>query len=227
MRLYLETLRLGRFNTEDQRKWSLDNVERETTRLTHLVERVLRFSRTGRPDDEAREPVDAASEVTRIVEEFQPLSAARGAKVTIDVEPVPKLLLRPAALRHIVLNLLDNAVKYGPTGQTIRVRVRDVNGDVHVEVADEGPGVAEADRESVWRPYERGRTAGHTAGSGIGLSIVRDVAAQHGGSAWIAEPSGGAGAVFVIALPAAKDTSASALSHTAVLPAMANKPVLG
>ena len=227
MRLYLETLRLGRFNTDDQRKWSLDNVERETTRLTHLVERVLRFSRTGRPDDEAREPVDAASEVTRIVEEFQPLSAARGAKVTIDVEPVPKLLLRPAALRHIVLNLLDNAVKYGPTGQTIRVRVRDVNGDVHVEVADEGPGVAAADRESVWRPYERGKTAGHTAGSGIGLSIVRDVAAQHGGSAWIAEPSGGAGAVFVIALPAAKDTSASALSHTAVLPAMANKPVLG
>ena len=81
MRLYLETLRLGRFTTEDQRNWSLDNVERETTRLSHLVERVLRFSRTGRADDEVREPVDVVAEVQPIVEEFQPLAAARGSSV--------------------------------------------------------------------------------------------------------------------------------------------------
>ena len=59
------------------------------------------------------------------------------------------------------------------------------------------------------------------------LYSSRDVAAQHGGSAWIAEPSGKAGAVFVIALPAAKDTSSSASAHAAASPAMANKPVLG
>jgi signal transduction histidine kinase len=115
------------------------------------------------------------------------------------------LLLRPAALCHIVLNLLDNAVKYGPTGQTIHVRVRGVDGDVRVEVEDEGTGIATADREKLWRPYARGRTAGHTAGSGLGLSIVRDVVALHGGRAWIADANGHSGALFVIVLPAVKE----------------------
>ncbi len=202
MRLYLETLRLGRFKTEEQRSWSLDNVERETTRLSHLVERVLRFSRSGRPDDDLRERVDVGAETQRIVEEFLPLAAASGANVTVQAEPVPPLLLKPAALRHILLNLLDNAVKYGPAAQTIRVRVKPVGDEVHFEVADEGPGIPSGDQAFVWRPYGRGKTAGHTAGSGLGLSIVRDVASQHGGRAWIAE-SGATGTVFVIALPVA------------------------
>ncbi|MDQ6636046.1 MAG: HAMP domain-containing histidine kinase, partial [Gemmatimonadota bacterium] len=212
MRLYLETLRLGRFKTDDQRAWSLDNVERETTRLTQLVERVLRFSRTGRPDDDAREKVDTAIEVQRIVEEFQPLAAARGARVTLATEPVAPLLLRPAAMRHLVLNVLDNAVKYGPTGQTIRVRVHQVGGEVRIEVGDEGPGIAAAERAKVWRPYQRGRTAGHTAGSGIGLAVVSDVATAHDGRAWIADPPNGVGALFVIALPAAGDASTATVS---------------
>ena len=216
MRLYLETLRLGRFTTEDQRAWSLDNVERETTRLTQLVERVLRFSRTGRPDDDARERVDAASEVQRIVDEFRPLAIARGSSVAVDAAPVPPLLLRPAALRHIVLNLLDNAVKYGPAGQTVRVQVAAVDGDVHITVADDGPGIAPADRARLWKPYYRGRTAGHNAGSGIGLAVVRDVAEAHGGRAWIDEPQNGKGARFVVSLPVAatRDPGVSALPAT-------------
>ncbi|MEP6990999.1 MAG: HAMP domain-containing sensor histidine kinase [bacterium] len=226
MRLYLETLRLGRFTTEDQRTWSLDNVERETTRLSHLVERVLRFSRTGRPDDDAREPVDAASEVRRIIEEFQPLAAARGSRVTVSTEPVPSLPLRPAALRHLVLNLLDNAVKYGPPDQVIHVRVHPVADEVRIEVADEGHGVAEKDRASVWRPYARGKSAGHTAGSGLGLSIVRDVAAQHGGRAWMEATDAGRYARFVIALPVpTDDTRAADLTTAAAL--ATHRPVLG
>jgi signal transduction histidine kinase len=209
MRLYLETLRLGRFTTEAQRDWSLANVERETTRLTQLVERVLRFSRTGRPDDESREPIDPAAEVQRIVAEFEPLAAARGARVIAETSTVPPLLLRPAALRHIVLNLLDNAVKYGPTGQTIRTRVHTVGNEVHVEVEDEGPGIPSADRASIWRPYKRGRTAGHNAGTGLGLAIVRDVAEQHGGRAWIAERPEGRGTRIVIALPAPPEVAAA------------------
>jgi signal transduction histidine kinase len=225
MRLYLETLRLGRFKTDDQRAWSLDNVERETTRLTQLVERVLRFSRTGRPDDDSREKVDTAAEVQRIVEEFQPLAAARGAHVTLATEPVAPLLLRPAAMRHLVLNVLDNAVKYGPTGQTIRVRVHQVDGEVRIEIGDEGPGIVAAERAKVWKPYQRGRTAGHTAGSGIGLAVVRDVAAAHGGRAWIEDPPHGVGALFVIALPAAGETSPATVSATPA--ASAPQPVAG
>jgi len=122
----------------------------------------------------------------------------------------PPLLLAPAALRHIVLNLLDNAVKYGPTGQTVRVRVHSIAGEVQIEVADQGPGVPSGDRQTVWQAYHRGSTAGHNAGSGLGLSIVHDVVALHGGRAWISDPPEGSGAVFVVALPAAPSAARAA-----------------
>jgi len=158
MRLYLETLRLGRFTTEAQRAWSLDNVERETTRLGHLVERVLRFSRGERAAPDPRQATDVSTELQRIVAEFQPLADARGAKLVAEIDAVPHVALQPDALRHIALNLLDNAVKYGPRGQTVRVKLARGNGGmrewgnadtVRLEISDEGPGIPVPERERV------------------------------------------------------------------------------
>jgi signal transduction histidine kinase len=215
IRLYLETLRLGRFTTDAQRAWGLDNVERETTRLGHLIERVLRFSRTGRATADPRTPVDVRTEVARLVEEFRPLAEARGARIEADLDEVPTVALQPDALRHIVLNLLDNAVKYGPRGQTVRMKLggERVSGragaDVRIEISDEGPGVPPADRERIWRPYQRGGDPGAVAGSGVGLSVVHDVVAQHGGRAWV-EDAPERGARFVVTLPATLAVAESA-----------------
>jgi signal transduction histidine kinase len=202
MRLYLETLRLGRYTTEEQRSASMEHVERETTRLSHMVERVLRFSRNGRGDDGSRVEVDAAAEVRKIVDEFQPLAASRKAQVVAEIATVPPLHLAPDALRHVLLNLLDNAVKYGPQGQTVRVRLAPDVGGVRLTVADEGAGVPASERERVWSPFQRGSHAGAVAGSGIGLAIVRDIASRHGGKAWI-ENGATAGSTFIITLPIA------------------------
>jgi signal transduction histidine kinase len=121
---------------------------------------------------------------------------------------VPTLALRADALRHIVLNLLDNAVKYGPNGQTIVVGVRASGDWVDVTVDDEGPGVDDSERDRIWRPFARGGAAVHNGGSGIGLTIVRDVAQSHGGWARVERaPSGGAR--FVVSLPSAVIPSAS------------------
>src|SRR4029079_7366590 len=109
--------------TDAQRAWSLDNVERETTRLGQLVERVLRFSRGERAEADPRQPTDVSAELQRIVAEFQPLADARGAKLVAEIDEVPRVALQPDALRHIVLNLLDNAVKYGPKGQAVVVKL--------------------------------------------------------------------------------------------------------
>ena len=203
MRLYLETLRLGRFTTEAQRTWSLDNVERETTRLGHLVERVLRFSRATHAVADERQPVDVAAELKRLVAEFQPLADARGARLATEIDEVPPVSLQADALRHVVLNLLDNAVKYGPRGQTVHLRLSGTDRAVTLEITDEGVGIPADDRERVWQPYQRGKSAGHTAGSGIGLSIVRDVVRQHGGDARVGEPAAGQkGARIVVTFPA-------------------------
>src|SRR6185503_6343945 len=141
IRLFTETLRFGRARTAEQRDWSLGHIERETTRLGMLVDNVLRFSRSGRDDATRVAPVNVSEEARRIVDEFRPLAASRKVSLATAIEPTPTLLLRPDALRRMLLNLLDNAVKYGPDGQTIAVDVRAGNGDVRIAVTDQGPGV--------------------------------------------------------------------------------------
>jgi signal transduction histidine kinase len=140
--------------------------------------------------------------VQRIVEDFRPLAASRNARVKTHVEPTPPVLLRPEALNRLLLNLLDNALKYGPAGQTVTVAVGHRQGEVQLSVSDEGPGVPPSERERIWLEFQRGSSAAAAAGSGIGLSVVRDVASRHGGRAWVESANGaGSGARFVIALP--------------------------
>jgi predicted Zn-dependent peptidase len=89
------------------------------------------------------------------------------------------------ALRQMLLNLLDNAVKYGPAQQTITVSLEALDGRARIRVEDEGPGIPAADRERVWDRFwrlERDRGSA-VAGTGIGLSVVRELVALHGGRA--------------------------------------------
>jgi signal transduction histidine kinase len=201
IKLYLETLRLGRAKTEAERDWSLGHIDRETTRLHFLVENVLRFSRFGRSEATIATAVDVGDEVERIVEEFRPLAASRRVSIACDIGARPTLAMRPEALRQILLNLLDNAVKYGPSEQTVRISLAQRDSDVQLSVADEGPGVPVREREQIWTPFMRGAAARAKGGSGIGLTIVREVVEQHGGRCWVEPivPSGGAR--FVVSLP--------------------------
>jgi signal transduction histidine kinase len=109
------------------------------------------------------------------------------------------------AFRQILLNLLDNAVKYGPPGQVVTVRVWREDARVRLAVEDQGVGVPIADRERIWAPFVRASavSGGHTpqTGTGIGLAVVRDLVARHGGRAWVESTDRG-GARFVVELTA-------------------------
>lgn len=201
IKLYLETLRLGRARTDAEREWSLGHIDRETTRLHYLVENVLRFSRFGRDDTTVAAPANLAEEVERVVDEFRPLAASRRARLVATIGARPTLAMRPEALRHVLLNLLDNAVKYGPNEQTVRVGLDVRDGDVVLSVTDEGPGVPVREREQIWSPFLRGAAAKSKGGSGIGLTIVREVVEQHGGRCWVEPASPDGGARFVVTLP--------------------------
>lgn len=200
IRLYLDTLRFGRAEGEAAREWSIGHIERETTRLSHLVENVLRFSTIGGDDTTHSVPTNVGELAATIAEEFRPLAASKKATLEVIAADTPLAPLKPDALRHVLLNLLDNAVKYGPAGQTIRIRVTSTPTFVEVAVEDEGPGVALTERERIWRPFTRGERGAETGGSGIGLSVVREVARAHGGTARVeSSPSGGAR--FVVSFP--------------------------
>jgi signal transduction histidine kinase len=106
------------------------------------------------------------------------------------------------ALRQIVLNLLDNAVKYGPPGQTVTIGARAVGDSVRFWMEDQGPGIPPDERERIFEPYHRLRRDAESAvgGSGIGLAVVHDLVTLHRGRVW-AEPGTERGTRFVVELP--------------------------
>lgn len=178
-------------------------IERETTRLATLVERVLRFS--GAETPLVLDEVDVEAVIRAAVERCRPWRDRKHYEVAVDVAPDARAARADAAaLTSALHNLIENAIKYGGDGQTIRVRARRDAG-LLVEVADTGPGVAVEDRQRLFQPFYRGASAraSNLPGSGLGLAVARDIARAHGGRLELREDEPGArGAVFVLHLPA-------------------------
>jgi signal transduction histidine kinase len=210
-RVSIDMLRLGRARDAAVRERALANVDREATRLTHLVDNLLRFTRSEAGAAHVRlEPVALAPLVVGTVEGFRALLDPADSVIHATVDDDVVALVDAEAIRRVLLNLLENAVKYGRRGQTVSVRVARDGARALIAVADEGRGVAASERDLIWEPFRRGAGAvgGATAGSGIGLAVVRDIVAAHGGDACIADAPGG-GARFEVRVPLAPDTSAS------------------
>jgi two-component system sensor histidine kinase TctE len=117
----------------------------------------------------------------------------------IDVVPV-SVLADPSLIDDLVSNLVDNALKYTPTGGSVTVSARKKNGNAHITVEDTGPGIPEADRERVrQRFYRLPNSPGH--GSGLGLAIVEEIAQLYGASLSITSGTEGRGARIVVRFP--------------------------
>jgi signal transduction histidine kinase len=177
-------------------------VDQEARRLTHLVENILQFSRAERQAIRlAPVPAELATQVREAVEAFTPVARARHVVVKTTLENDVVCVVDPAALRQILLNLLDNAVKFGPLGQTVEITLRRSGDHALIMVDDQGPGIPREHRARIWEPYQRLESAvtAAVAGSGIGLAVVSQLVALHGGRAWT-ETAPGRGARFVIEL---------------------------
>ena len=218
IRMFAETLLLGRVRSADEGRRSLEIIEREARRLTQLVENVLCFSKTERQAPQVtREWTDVRVLLSEIRESFAPLARARGVTIRMQLDEALHAPVDRMALRQILLNLLDNAVKYGPAGQTIAIgAARDGDHNLRIVVDDQGHGIREHERGRIWEPFfrlERARTSA-VAGAGIGLAVVRDLVTLHGGRAWVDTAPGG-GARFVIELPGARqDPPPAAIAST-------------
>jgi signal transduction histidine kinase len=174
------------------------------------VERILDFSALER-DTVVPTMTDVAAEVDEIVTAFEPLARNRSVSVEANLERGLVANVDRSAMRQMLINLLDNAVRYGPDGQTVRVTTESHNGTWRLIVEDEGNGIPTSERERVFEPYYRlNRDArGETGGSGIGLAVVRGLVEKHGGRVTVADASAGSGARFSIELPVAGPRPAS------------------
>jgi signal transduction histidine kinase len=202
--LFAETIEMGRQRSPSARAEAIGVITRETRRLIHLVENILQFSRAERSLTQLHaRPQDLGEIVIDTVNTFLPVAQSRGATIALRVPEPVWATADLDAVRRILLNLLDNAVRYGPADQRIIVSTTRVGSWARIIVEDEGPGIAAEKRDAIWRPFIRLEEAADnsTTGCGIGLAIVSDlVALQHGRRSVTAGTRGGA--AFTVDLPA-------------------------
>ena len=195
---------MGRNESPEAQQRSVDIIARESQRLIHLVENVLRFARAERQlDSLALRPHHLAPIVESAVESFRLLAESRSVVLRRELDATVVAAVDPNAIRQIVLNFLDNAIRYGPTKQTVAISVSRAAGHARIAVSDEGPGIPAAERERLWEPFVRGSRATadvSSTGCGIGLSIVRDLARRMRGRCGIDDSP--RGTTMFVELPA-------------------------
>jgi heavy metal sensor kinase len=191
----------------------LTSTREEVARLSRTVDDLLTLALADRGMlDVRREPVDLAVLAAERLERLGPLAGSSGVTLAAGLDEAwadgdARWLSRA------VSNLVDNAIKFSPRGGTVSVTTGRRDGEVLVTVVDEGPGIPPDAREAVFDRFHRldaSRTRA-TGGSGIGLSIVREIAAAHGGRVWT-EPGPDGGSRFVLALPGSAPLQAPAAS---------------
>lgn len=195
LRTNVELLKRAESVPAEQRAPILDDVLFELDELTALVSELVALA-TDQHQEGAVETVDLADITSLVVERHR-----RRSSMTIELDATSTLVSGvPALIERAVSNLVDNAIKFSPVGGTVWVKVA----DGAVEVSDEGPGIAPQDRDAVFERFWRAPEARTLPGSGLGLSIVSQVAESHGGHVAVVDgPTPGATLRFD--LPPAED----------------------
>jgi len=179
-----------RAESPEERAVALDRLEQGVKRATRLVQQLLTMARL---DPDAARPAtafDLAAVAASVVDEKTPFAEQQRLALSLASAPV-KLCGQEDALRILLANLVDNALRYTPPGGSVEVRVGPDGDQARIEVADSGPGIPEEERERVFDRFYRGRQA-PSGGSGLGLAIVRQIVVLHGGSITLGKsPSGG------------------------------------
>ena len=205
IRMFAELLRMGWIRSAQEHTRSLDIIDQEARRLGHLVDKVLCFDRVERGENTLMtEETQLAPLVREVLEAFAPLAAARHVDVRVSLDADVTADVDRGAMRQVLINLLDNAVKYGPAGQTISVGLARGDGDDYARmwVEDQGAGIPAEERAKIWEPFHRLERDANSAiaGSGIGLALVRNLAVAHGGRVYVEDGATG-GSRFTVEIP--------------------------
>ena len=207
IRMFVETLQLGRLPEPERQREALAVIAQETARLSLLINRLLDWARmeSGKRSY-ALEPVNVEDVVEDALRAFEPQRLSEPAQVDREIQPgLPPVRADREALSEALLDLLQNAHKYTGPDKRITVGARLEDGTVLVTVADNGPGIRVADQKRIFEKFYRAQDPlqRHIEGSGLGLAMVKHIVEAHGGRVTVASDVG-QGAVFTIALPAAQ-----------------------
>lgn len=180
MALSIQTQLAKAASTEEERDQALSQLESGVSRITHLAQQLLTLARL-EPQEQAAVPqsVELSALCKSVILDLTRLAEAKHIDLGLVTQDKAEVRGGPDTLRILLNNLVDNAIRYTPPHGTIDVAVRRKGNEVALEVSDNGPGIPEAEREQVLERFYRGSNQ-NVPGSGLGLSIVQRVAAQHG-----------------------------------------------
>lgn len=204
IRLYAETLEMGRLKSQEKYQEYYGIIRKESERLTGLINNILDFSRieAGRKEYEFRE-TDVRELVHNTLESYRYQIEQNGFVFEEKIaENVPPMRVDREAIARSLLNLVNNALKYSQDRKFIGVSLFRANGNVKLEVIDHGIGIPLQEQTKIFEKFYRvGDPLVHTTkGSGLGLSLVRHIAQAHGGEVSV-DSVPGQGSKFTISLP--------------------------
>ena len=204
IRLYAETLELGRISTRGKHQEYYEIIRKESERLSSLINNILDFSRieAGKKEYSFRE-TDLADLVRSTLDSYRFEIEQNGFQFEQKIDnDLPQLRVDREAIARSLLNLVNNAVKYSAADKYLGVHLYRCNGDVNLEVVDHGIGIPAKEQCKIFEKFYRvGDPLVHnTKGSGLGLSLVQHIVQAHGGVVAV-ESTPGRGSKFIITLP--------------------------
>jgi two-component sensor histidine kinase len=209
IRLYAETLEMGRLSNPDKYQEYYQIIRKESERLTTLINNILDFSKieAGKKAYDFRE-TDVAELVKTTLDSYRYQIEQSGFALEESIEDdLPKIRADREAIARSLLNLVNNAVKYSSNEKRLAVKLYRRNGSVNMEVIDHGIGIPRTEQTKIFEKFYRvsDPLVHNTKGSGLGLSLVRHVVEAHGGRVWV-ESTPGKGSKFSIELPINTDS---------------------
>jgi signal transduction histidine kinase len=204
IRLYAETLELGRLNAKEKYQEYFRIIREESERLSALINNILDFSRieAGRKEYDFKE-TDLSELIRSTLDSYRFQIEQNGFKFEENISPdIPPVNVDREAIARSLLNLVNNALKYSKDRKFIGVTLYRANGSVKLEVQDHGIGIPPSEQEKIFEKFYRcGDPLVHNIkGSGLGLSLVRHIARAHGGDVHV-ESVPDKGSKFTIKLP--------------------------
>jgi two-component system, OmpR family, phosphate regulon sensor histidine kinase PhoR len=206
IRMFGELLATGKHKGESNPRQYAEIITREAERLSHLIDNVLDFARIERgkasydfAEGRLEDVIERALDVVRYRVEKEKM------RLRTEIEPgLPRVRMDENAVTLVLLNLIDNAVKYAVDGKEVEVRLVRTPGGVLLSVRDQGPGIPIDEQARIFERFYRARAARdrNVRGSGIGLALVKHIVAAHGGRLAVASVPG-QGATFTVVFPAA------------------------
>ena len=184
-----------------ERGQAADALDAALRRASHLSRQLLTLATLDEARPGAVERLDLTSLVEQALAQLAPQALARGVELSLDAPPTLPTQLDRAAFESVLLNLVDNALRYVPDGGHVAVVLEAGAQALTLRVADDGPGIPPAEREAAFERFWRGAAGAEVSGTGLGLAIVRRAAVRLGGTVRITDGLGGRGCGFVVEWP--------------------------